>query len=274
MIYHFLRNFYEGGKFEKLDLNDSYLIAYLRGGKNEVLRIITIALIEKKILKLESKKLVKEKNLELDDELIPIEKKVAAYFRYPNKASYIFSKKKFGNFFENYELALQEQKLLPNENIKFLRKITSVCLFGLGLGIGILRFVFSILNNHYNIIFLLILLILFSFIFIRFSFPRLTSKGKKTLRSLQSLVQADRFNQTYKNGKQDFDLDRALFISAIIGSSFISSNYNYAKELYPKTSDQKNWNSDSSSISGGSCGSGCSSSSCGSGCGGGCGGGD
>jgi uncharacterized protein (TIGR04222 family) len=66
----------ESGDPPKMDLSDPYLIAYLRGGENESVRVAVISLIDRGILAPDGQKIRRTHNIPNPKDLHPIESEV------------------------------------------------------------------------------------------------------------------------------------------------------------------------------------------------------
>ena len=247
ILYHILRFLYESGRVNKLQLDDPYLIAYLRGGKNETLRILTISLVEKNILVYKNDELEVKKNSSNTEDLSTFERDVVNYFLYSKKANSIFTESSFEKHFEYYRHFLEINHLLPDNTIFYYRRISFLFLFGGIIILGALRIYFSIINSHYNLIYLLIIMGSLIFFFIKYSFPRLTIKGKKFLTNLQKIVKKELSSIPYSKKRVNLEHEHSLYMAALLGSSFITANYFYTNQLYPKA--YKNLDSSSSTSS-------------------------
>src|SRR5688572_6470436 len=85
-----LRRMAESGPVPKVDVSDPYLIAYLRGGENEALRVATVSLVDRGLLIAEDENLRAKKNVSLDGVRRPIEKALLRKFMQSHKATIIF----------------------------------------------------------------------------------------------------------------------------------------------------------------------------------------
>lgn len=161
-----------------------------------------------------------------------------------------------------------------------IRKIGYYTIVLLLFGIGIFRLVMSLSAGKQNIWYLVCLMLLFGFILYSLANAPLTTKGKKFLKKLQGSIKN---SKPIENSAFSSSYSDAIFLAAVMGGAYISSEYLYAQELYPRSygsnahltyGSSTNCSSSSSCSSGGdsggsSCSSSCSSSSCSSGCGGG-----
>ena len=75
----------------KVDMSDPYLIAFLRGGKNELIRVATISLVHRKLLKVEGTKVSATSPGAAKSVRIPIERELLLYFRTASEGVSAFS---------------------------------------------------------------------------------------------------------------------------------------------------------------------------------------
>jgi uncharacterized protein (TIGR04222 family) len=259
----------ESSSAPRLDLSDPYVIAYLRGGETETLRVATISLIDRGLLVATGTQLQTAEKASPDAVRKPVERELLIRFRRPDEAKLIFDDARLRATTKPYDQALKEAGLLPNESIvraRWSRLLIAVFVVG---GVGIVKLLVAFSRGRTNVGFLIILIIVAIFFAIKVSFPRLTESGKAMIADLQEL---------YSGLK-----DRALFLqpggatiepmmlAAVFGIAALeSSSFAFTRTLFPRATVAQ---TSSYSSCGSSCGSSCSSSSCGSSCGGGCGGG-
>ena len=262
----FLRRSAESPSTPRIDLSDPYLIAYLRGGEPEALRVATVSLIDRKLLVATGTQIKRADNASTASVRRPIEKELLRKFQHENEAKSIFEDHGLLATCKPYEQTLKAARLLPNESMERGRMTRlGVACFILG-GIAVAKILIALERGHTNIWFLVILMGVAIFLAVKFSFPRLTESGKAMLADLQNL---------YSGLK-----DRALFLqpggatiepmmlAAVFGVAALEgANFSFTKILFPRAS--KDLSSTSCSAA---CGSSCGSSCGGGGCGGGCGG--
>ncbi len=262
-LLHQLRVKSESGDAPKLNLQDPYLIAYLRGGANETLRVAMINLIDHGLLQVENTSLRTSHLQAIDAAKTPLEKGIIKAFATPAEAASIFKNKNLiADCDRTYQAYLEKLELLPNSEINkqrtkyFGNALAALFVFGVG------KILFALATGHSNVLFLIGLTAVASFIAYRVTFPRLTAKGKAVLEDLRQLYGAARSHQ-YTPATE------AMMLAAVFGMTALPiDNYGYTKQLFPQA-----YNSSSSGSCGSSCGSSCSSGGDGgSGCGGGCGG--
>jgi uncharacterized protein (TIGR04222 family) len=270
-----LRRAPESGHPPKINLSDPYLIAYLRGGKNETLRIAMLSLIDRKLLTVKDETVQTAENVSANMVSIPLEQAILKIFAKAGSATLIYSSSTLESACSVYENHLQQNGLLPDEETKAKRRKRRLFAIMIILGVAFARIIQSLATGHYNLLFLIALTIVASLIARSYASPRLTQSGKEFLEDIQSLYAHLKYSKL--NPQQgSTSTDGMMLAAAVFGIGAITaySTFAYALTLFPKAAQNS---SVSSSSCGSSCGSSCSSSSgssCGSSCGGGgCGGG-
>ena len=86
-----LRSASEGGAPPRLDTSDPYLIAFLRGGKNEALRVATVSLVDRGLLDIDAKDALHARSGAADAAARPIDNALLGYFGEPRGATEIFN---------------------------------------------------------------------------------------------------------------------------------------------------------------------------------------
>jgi uncharacterized protein (TIGR04222 family) len=245
----------------KVNLSDPCLIACLRGGKNEVLRVVTVSLIDRGLLKVTDSQLSASTPTAAKSVRLELEREVLSHFTTPRDASSIFSENRFDSAISRYEEELGRLGLLPDDNLKAsrLRRLGfALALLG---GVAFIKIVVALSGGHTNIQFLIILTAAFGFAAYAISRPRLTTKGKALLDNLRMLF--GNLKDRAGSLRPSSSPNELALLAAVYGIGAIpASAFPYTQKLYPKAATS----------SGGSCGSSCGSSCGGGGCGGGCGG--
>lgn len=264
-----IRHRVESGDIPRVDLNDAYLIGFLRGGPNEVLRLATLSLIERKLLSPEGRNLVTAPGTDLSTIKNLIERRILGLFITRGEAKTMFSDPQLKGYCEEFRLELIQLGLLPNERQNSARLIRlGVCL-SMILGVALTKIVVALVQGHHNIGFTIILAVFFTLILVLTAFPKRTVTGDRFLEDLRRI---------YSESKQQAPLmltggggEQVLMLSAVFGFAALpNETYPYARELFPAAAS-----STTSSGCGSSCGSSCGGGGggCGGGgCGGGCGG--
>ncbi len=267
----FLRNGEPDGPANGSIVEDPYLIASLRGGKNEVLRVATVSLIDRGLIKVDGKSL--ETRNEKDIPLVrrPLEKALLNKFLAGNEASSVFDDGGLDTICHTYEDQLTQLGLLPDANTINARTQRRLIAFAILAGVAAIKIWVAIGRGHYNVGFLIVMAIAACLLANAIN-PRLTKKGSALLADLQNLFASLKDRKT--NIKPGGATNEVALLAAVFGLSMIPQDvFPYAKTLYPKAASGSSWYSCSSYACGttSSCGSSCGGGGCGGGCGG-CGG--
>lgn len=256
----------------KIDLSDPYLIAYLRGGETEVLRVATVSLIQRGLLVSAGTQIQRAENASPDSVHRPIEQALLKKYTHFGAVSKMFKDRGLKSVCAVYGNTLRTARLLPDNTVLHARqtRLVITCLV-LGGG-GLPKVIYALSQGRINVAFLIILMIVAIVIAHQLSFPRLTASGKTLLEDVQSLYSELRDRAPFLHrggvGTESMMLAAAFGVGALAGQEFA-----YTQTLFPRVKKQDK----GSCASEGGCGGGCSSSatsssSCGSSCGGGGGG--
>jgi uncharacterized protein (TIGR04222 family) len=270
------RKFAESAGPAKLDLSDPYLIAYLRGGEPETLRVAAVSLIDRGLLVATGTQLKTADKASPDAVRHPVEKELLRKFKRADEASTIFADSRLEATCKPYEKTLKTAGLLPSESIvgaRWTRLLIACALLG---GVAVVKILIALERGRTNVWFLVILTAAAIFIAAKISFPRLTESGKAMLGDLQNLYSGLKERASFlRSGGATIE---PMMLAAVFGVAALqSSDFAFTHALFPrvKAADSaSSWSSTSgcgSSCSGSSCGSSCGGGGCG-GCGGGCGG--
>jgi uncharacterized protein (TIGR04222 family) len=252
-------------------LTDPYLVSYLAGGANGLLRCVMVALLERNLLRPAGGK---NKEVEavpgaLGQTNSPIEAAVVQIFNQPRAAWDVFKTVSTGSVGQNYQESLEQAGLLPNaeQRQSYLRDALVVAL--ILLSVAGVKVALALERGHKNVAFLIILAILSSIVSLVVSKRRLTRQGREALVDLKNLFGGLR--DKAKNGQPSISPADVAFVSAVFGVAALGgARQMYAKELFPAASSSSGCGSGcgSSSSSDGGGGGGCGGGGCG-GCGGG-----
>jgi uncharacterized protein (TIGR04222 family) len=266
-----LRRKLESTSAPKIDLSDPYLIAYLRGGKNEALRVALVSLIDRGLLIYDGTRIERASNAEPDQVRRPLDKALMEKFATPGEASTIFDDITLELACDPYQETLKRDRLLPDESVEQIRLVLTVVAFFILGGVGGIKVFIALERGRTNIIFLIILTVIAIVVAVKIMSPRLTSRGAALLADVQTLYAGLKERATFiRPGGATIE---AMMLAAAFGIDTLAGDaFAYTKALFPRP--QK-------AATGSSCGSSCGSSwdsssgsSCGSSCGGGggCGG--
>ena len=264
LLVYIIRQSMAGGSMPKVNMQDPYLIAYLSKGKEGVIQLAILKLVdEKKLLITDENRLINKDNVSSNN---AIEATVLDFCQEGNTTKSLFNGNLFDPLVKQYHTHLTSLGLLPTEaQIQLVGNTKLVLALGL-FGLAALRVYFSILNGHYNLM-LLVVLSFFGIITIQVFHDKTKSlKGKAFLGKLQSSLQSSR---SVSNSGSNLSYLLAAASGLVILGELSGQNEILFPHSHSSSSSGTSGTSCSSSDS--SCSSG--SSSCGSGCGG-CGGGD
>lgn len=261
-LLHFRRAAMESGPAPRIDHSDPYLLAYLRGGKNEALRVATVVLVDRRLLVVDEKNRTLAVAGRFTAPSHLIERALMRHFTQAHLATTIFDNLELGAVCDRYERRLSEAGLLPDAERRAARRRLLWRALTILIGLSMLKIVVALSRGRANIIFLLILTVVAVIIAVKLANPRRTARGDAMLDDLRRL-----FGRLREGGarviKGGATADAAL-LAAVFGVGALPiPEFAFALKLYPRAS---------SSLGSASCGSSCGSSG-GSGCGGGGGGG-
>jgi uncharacterized protein (TIGR04222 family) len=254
---YFLRHVGEPSDAPKINLSDPYLIAHLRGGKNEALRVVTMTLVDRGLLIASVNKIAAAEGA-FGKTRVELEQKIIRHFNPSASATSLFKMKEADPEMKRYEDELTRLGLLPVQESKQARRIRASIAAMVLLGIGVAKVVVAENTGHHNVGFLIVLTVVFTIVAIGISLPRRTRAGDRMIDDLRTLFAALKEKSVHlQNGASPAEF---ALMAAVFGMATIPG----AKALFPQ--------------GGSSCGSGCGSSSgggssCGGGGCGGCGGG-
>lgn len=266
---------------------DPYKIAYLRGGVPEVIRLATLDLMDRGLLKEQSKWFSGVKLVATDAKLPgadePILRELAEFYRSPQPPTQIFKTKlnSVSAESEAWEKWIERESLrIDKDHVATHKTVVRSCVVLL-LAIGALKLITALWTGHDNVAFLIFMMIGSPVILaMSTSLPKFSARGRRYIEDLQTAFsQYRQVPASYSRGGIRDSSDSTTFpntdialpvlamgifgITALQGSPFNSLYGAYAQAA-------------SSGSSCGSCGSsdgGGDGGGCGSGCGG-CGGGD
>ena len=267
----------ESGPVPRIDYSDPYLVAYLRGGEPETMRVAAVSLIDRGLLQLRDERLtvVDEKAIELVRR--PVEAAVLRRAHAAADLSRFFDSRTIKAATEEYQVKLQQFRLLPDKQIFAVRKFLLLVALGILFGFALISIAAAAMRGRHNVLFLVIFAAVFSYVAIRRYNPFRTALGDTLIADLQTLFQPlkNRAAMIIPGGATG----EAALLMAVFGIGALPATKFPAARRFEDTASTRT--SCGGSTSG--CGHGCSScssgsSSCGgggSGCGGGggCGGG-
>lgn len=244
-------------------LHDPFAIACLRGGKNELLRVAAVSLVDRGLLTAQGDQLTTTVVGRQTAVRKRIEQYLLEFCRTPRDPEKLFASDYFDVAVAEYERELSARKLLPDDEITAARRslflgAAAVLSFFSFVKIGV-----AVSRGRFNFAFLIIMTVMALLIASAVAFPRLTSRGNEFVANLRNLFKSLRLRAPQlRPGGANADL---VLAAAIFGVAVLPKNeFRWIGKLFPRSDS-------SASSSGSSCGSSCGSSG-GCGGGGGCGG--
>lgn len=179
----------EGGEVPRLDVSDPYPIAYLRDGVDGVLRIATLSLVGRGLLKTEGRRLCAVSAAA--STTVPVEQALIARFREPAPAAVVFGDPGLQRACKPYDDLLTQLRLLPDAALKAARNRAGGAALWFLWGLAAVRILLSLAGGHGNVLFLVMLAAFSGWLCLRFArHPRRTRLGDLTLNHLTCLVAA------------------------------------------------------------------------------------
>lgn len=253
-----------------LRLTDPYLIAYLRGGPREALRLVVIGLVSRGLLDRSGTRLETTAGTVLTAIDHGLERAVLLRFQGgADEATVVFDNAALGREAGELGRTLERHGLLPDEHLRRARRGRLLLALSLLVGVAFVK-VMVALSRGRSFGFLLLLTALATIIACRVTDLPRTSRGDAVLEDLRTLFA--RLRQRASDLAPD-QAEEALMLAAIFGFKALPASWIFAKDLFPRAARDQSLDTGWSQSGGGAgCGS-SGGSSCGSSCGGGCGGG-
>jgi len=265
----------EGGPPPRIDTGDPYLIAFLRAGKHEALKIATIALIDRGLLQADPSTRTVVAVPGRTPPQLALERALVRHFEQAHLATTVLGNDVLGSACADYERRLTELGLFPDREHTLRRRRLLLAALAVLVGLAVAKLAVAMARGRTNVLFLIILTLVAAVVATVVATPRLTSRGRTLLRDLRRLFARLRArSRLLTQGGATAD---AALLAAVFGLGALPPAFAYARALYPTP---RGSSSDAGWWSGPSCGSACGGgggdgggSGCG-GCGGGGGGGD
>ncbi len=239
-------------------LHDPYAIAFLRGGKHELVRVATVSLVDRGLLVARSEQLVTSPVGRETQVRKRIEQDILRFCEEVRHPAELFETTYFDIAEVDYRRELEQHKLLPDDEIRSARWPLFVGAAFVLLYFSVTKILIALQRGRTNVGFLILLTVFGLIVAANVTFPRLTDPGKRFLEQLRNVFRSLRLRAPQiRPGGANADL---VLAAAVFGTDILSyRDFSWVWKMLPRGSG-----GDASS------GSSCSSSS---GCGGGCGGG-
>jgi uncharacterized protein (TIGR04222 family) len=246
-------------------IRDPYVIAYLRGGLEGLIRVVTLSLVLRGLLQLDAERLRTADPTEIDRANVPIEKVILAACRRRAALEQIQSTTGVRTVGEEYRRHLLDRDLIANEAMELRRRLVVLIGVAVVVSLAIAKIFVALNTGHTNILFLVIVTILATIILVH----KLGNRGNRTRRGDAVLRDLSALFDTLKvrrGGLSATAVPELTLVAAVFGIYVLpGQDSRLWRKIFPEPAT-----SDSSASSSSSCGSsGCGGGGCG---GGGCGG--
>lgn len=245
----------EAGPAPRLDVSDPYLIAYLRGGTPEALRVATVTLIDRGLLQVDENSRTVAAPARFTPPQHPLEQALMRHFEQSHMAITVFGSAELKAVCNDYEQRLAALGLLPDAARRSARRRLLSAALVVIVGLALAKLGVALARGRTNVLFLIVLTVAAAVAASVVATPRLTTRGRTLLADLRRLFARLRARSAQlTRGAATAD---AALLAAVFGLGALPAAFAYAHTLYPRASS-----------GGSSLGTSCSAS-CGSSCGGG-----
>ena len=268
--FYFARQISESGSVPKMDYSDPYLLAYLRGGDRDAIRVAAISLTDRGLLRADDGRLSASNAAAIELVHRPIEKAILQRSRVASDIASTIESASLKAACKEYKDKLQQLQLLPDQKIYDARLNRLLIALVLLLGVALIKIIVATMRGRQNIWFLVVLSGIFAYLAIQKYNPFRTALGDAMLADLRTLFSSlkNRAGMIRPGGATG----EAVLLMAVFGVTALpQTSFPIIKEFEEKkrssitTCGATGCGSSTSSCSGGS---GCGGSGCG-GCGGG-----
>ena len=253
----------ESGPTPKMDLSDPYLIACLRGGETEVLRLGVLALIDRGLLIADNTWIGRAAHATQKDTHNAVEAAVLRAVGTRTPVASILNDVSLKKECRPYREKLEAGGLLPDESTKSQRRRRFLLASMALAGVGVIKIAIG-LSRDRPVVFLFILTIAAVIVLAGASFSRLTARGRQAIDDIQAIYGGlkDRASDIHRGSAT---AEMLMLVAVFSVTALPPTEYAFARTIFPQAA--------SSSGGGGSCGGGgCGGGGCGGGGCGGCGG--
>ena len=236
------------------NMTDPYLIATLRAGEKEALRVATVALLDRGMLVADGVKLKRKQTDAAELVKRPIEKAILKRYAHPGEGVEIFKDANARTACKGYAETLAEQGLIANGSTYARRFLPVAIALGLLIAVTWTKINIAFSQGRHNVGFLIILTIVFAIVTLYFWRKRRTALGDAMMADLQSLFSRlkGRTNALRAGGQTN----EAALLAAVFGLSALPvASFPFMQKLYPaKSRDGGTGSSCSGGCGGGGCG--------------------
>jgi uncharacterized protein (TIGR04222 family) len=213
------RRLLESGRPPRLETKNAYLLACLRGGPAEVIRVAQVALIDRGLLRLNgtSAETVGEGHV-----ATRVERGVLDYYKIPNTVSAAARQSAIlAAARSDYEDRLRREGLVPNDRTRRIRLVLlGLAVFAL-VGVGGTKLAIALQQGRTNVWFLVILMVMAVVWALWIHSPYRTSLGDKYLAGVRSLFA--NLQQRAPRLRPGSGSSEVIWLSALFGAAMLPS---------------------------------------------------
>ena len=226
----------ERGNRPRLHFDDPYLIAYLRAGPNEALRVAAVSLIDtdRGLLQVQSETaLASSPGTEPDVARRPLERALLQHFRSAKESTSLFEPGVADAALTEYQHELQARGMLPDvvqNEARRRRCFIAIALLG---GIALVKLPVAFASGHSNVGFLVLLALLVCACTWPATHPRRTPVGDAVMDELYGLFA--RLKARRHMVRPGGTSTEAALLAAVFGLTFLpQTGFAYVEQIYPK----------------------------------------
>lgn len=261
------RNELRQAPYSEAPWNDPYRIAFLRGGRNELVRVVVVSLVDRGLLEVQGDKVQTTAVGKGTEARKRIEREVLEYCAAAREPKDLFSPSRFDAAAQDYETELLRMRLLPDVETRGERRALFRWAAAVLLFFSVTKIVVAWMRGRMNVGFLILLTIVALVLLLKTVNPRLTARGNALLENVRNLFTSLKVRAPQiRPGGASSEL---VMLVAVFGIAALPrENFVWTRRLFPRADATVA----AATSCGSSCGSGCGGGGCGGGCGG-CGGG-
>jgi uncharacterized protein (TIGR04222 family) len=250
----FLRWRGESGPLPSVGATDPFLLACLRGGKTEVIRIAMLGLIDRGLLTVSGRTVTRSAEPELVGRRI--EKEVLKHFEYGADIDSILARSDAQRVAkEDYEDQLIRLRFIPDSELTKRRIQLLILALAALLGVGGMKLLVALQAGRTNVGFLIVMMIIATVVAVKFSDPYQTALGDLYLESIRSMFKGlQERASTIRPGSGSREL---LWLTALFGTAALpTAAFPFVPQLWPRGSSTGGGANCGTSSGGGGCGGG------------------
>lgn len=272
VVVRMLRNRRESAEsgYRGTPIHDPYAIAFLRGGKHELVRVAIVSMVDRGLLWVRDEQVVTTDVGRSTSVRRRIEKELLDFCAAPSEAKELFAPGTFEVAAGEIEHELEQMGLMPDEETKAARQKLFLAAAALLFFVSVLKIVVALARGRTNIGILIVFTLVAIGLTYRTAMVGRTARGAAFLKELENLFRSLKLRA--KELRPGGATSEVAMLAAVWGVPALpAETFGWSDKLFPKATAGGGGSSCGSSCGSG-CGGGCGGGGCG-GCGGGCGGG-